>query len=370
MSKGKFKKLFKENQNARGEEARTVRKVVFIILTLFIIIFAIGGTLGYTYIKSALEPVDADSEEKVDVEIPIGSSTSTIAGILEENGIIKNALIFRFYIKLNNESDFQAGEYSFSPSMSLNEIIESLKSGKIVLESSHRVTVPEGLTMEQIADIFANNFSFTSEEFMDKVNDEAYIEELMEKYPLLLTEAILDEDIRTPLEGYLFAITYDFYEEDPSIETIVEMMLDQTQRVVSLYIEEIEELGFSIHEAITLASIIEKETGHLDQRNEISGVFHNRLEIGMPLQTDPTVLYALGEHKDRVLYKDLEVESPYNTYYVDGLPVGPISNFAASSLEAVLNPVESDYLYFMHDKEGNIHFAKTLEEHNENIAEN
>lgn len=369
MSKGKFKKLFKENRNARGEEAHTVRKIVFIILIVFILLFAIGGVAGYSYVKSALEPVDENSEEKIDVEIPIGSSTSTIAGILEENGIIKNDLIFRFYIKFKNESDFQAGNYTFSPSMTIDEIIESLKSGKLVLESTQRVTIPEGLTVEQIAEIYSNHFSFTSEEFLEKVNDEEYIKQLIDEYPLLLTEEILHEDVKTPLEGYLYAITYDFYEENPSIESIVEMMLEQTQSVMAPYFEQIDEAGMTIHEAITFASIIEKETGKLDQRNEISGVFHNRLDVDMPLQTDPTVIYAKGEHTERVLYEDLEIESPYNTYKVKGLPVGPISNFAESSLEAVLNPVESDYLYFLHDRQGNIHFAETLEEHNQNKVE-
>ncbi len=369
MSKGKFKKLFKENRNARGEEAHTVRKIVFIILIVFILLFAIGGVAGYSYVKSALEPVDENSEEKIEVEIPIGSSTSTIAGILEENGIIKNDLIFRFYIKFKNESDFQAGNYTFSPSMTIDEIIESLKSGKLVLESTQRVTIPEGLTVEQIAEIYSNHFSFTSEEFLEKVNDEEYIKQLIDEYPLLLTEEILHEDVKTPLEGYLYAITYDFYEENPSIESIVEMMLEQTQSVMAPYFEQIDEAGMTIHEAITFASIIEKETGKLDQRNEISGVFHNRLDVDMPLQTDPTVIYAKGEHTERVLYEDLEIESPYNTYKVKGLPVGPISNFAESSLEAVLNPVESDYLYFLHDRQGNIHFAETLEEHNQNKAE-
>jgi UPF0755 protein len=369
MKMGRFKKRFKENRNARGEEARTIRKYVFVILSVFIIIIVGGGIAGYSYVTSALEPVDGDSDEIVEIEVPIGSSTSHIAEMLEENGLIKNGLIFRFYIKLNNVSGFQAGEYTLSPSMTVDEIIESLKTGKIIVDPIHRVTIPEGLTIEEIADIYAENFSFSSEDFIERVNDTAYVEELMEKYPLLLTEEILQDEIRTPLEGYLFAITYDFFEEDPSIDTIVEMMLDQTQSVIAPYLEEIDEYGLTIHEVLTFASVVENETFSLDQRFEISGVFHNRLEIGMPLQTDPTVLYALGEHKDRVLYEDLEIESPYNTYYVDGLPIGPISNFAETSLEAALRPKDNDYLYFLHDSDGDIHFAETLDEHNENIAE-
>ena len=351
MSKGKkFINRFKENRHARGEEASAIRKIVFVVLTILVIVFTIGLATGFTYVKSALEPVDPGSEEQIHVEIPI-----------------KNGLIFRFYIKFKNESGFQAGDYTFSPAMTLDEIIESLKTGKIMLEAKHRITIPEGLTVEQIAEIFAEHFSFTSEEFLEKVNDEEYIKELIEKFSIL-SEDILHEDIRTPLEGYLYAITYDIYEDEPSVESIIEMMLAQTQNVIGKYYEEIDKLGLSIHETLTFASIVEKETGALDQRNEIAAVFHNRLEVGMPLQTDPTVLYALGKHKERVLYEDLEVESPYNTYYVTGLPIGPISNFGESSLEAVLNPSESDYLYFLHDHEGNIHFAETLEEHNANIA--
>src|SRR5690606_10740942 len=175
-----------------------------------------------------------------------------------------------------------------------------------------------------------------------------------------------DEDIITPLEGYLFAATYDFYEESPTIQSVVEEMLRQTELVVTPYMEAIDEKGLTIHEAITFASIVEKETGHKDQRDQIAGVFYNRLEEGMPLQTDPTVAYALGMHLEKTLIEHTETESPYNTYYIEGLPVGPIANFAKSSLEAVVNPAESDYLYFLHDKDGNIHFAKTYEEHMEN----
>lgn len=367
MAKGKLTKAFKENRNARGREASTVRKIVAVVLLVLIIIIAILGFAGYSYIKSALEPVDPESEEEIEVEVPIGSSTSSIASLLEENGIIKNGLIFRFYIKFKNESDFQAGNYTFSPSMTIDEIIESLKSGKIVLESTHRITIPEGLTVEQIAAIFAKQFSFTSDEFIDKVNDEEYIQQLIEDYPNLLSDEILQKGIRTPLEGYLYGITYDFYEEDPSIEMIIETMLDQTSAIITPYLDQIAELDFTIHEALTFASLIEKESGRLDHRNEISGVFYNRLEEGMKLQTDPTVLYALGKHKDRVLYEDLEVESPYNTYVIEGLPIGPISNFAENSLEAVINPANNSYLYFLHDKEGNIYYAETLDEHNQNI---
>ncbi|MFC2948436.1 endolytic transglycosylase MltG [Virgibacillus sediminis] len=369
MSRDKRKKKYMVNFKERTEEAKKVRKIVSIIVITIAVLLIVGAASLFFYVNSAMKPVDPDSEEEVTIEVPIGSSTSTIASILEENGLIRNALVFRMYVKFHNETDFQAGEYTFTPSMEMKEMVDSLKNGIVMAEPVHRITIPEGLSMDQIAEIYADSLHFTKEDFLEKVNDRAYLEELMEQYPNLLTEDILDEEIRTPLEGYLFASTYDFYKEEPEIETIVQKMLTETEKLITEYRAELDEQGWTVHESITFASLVEKEAGEVEQRNEIAGVFYNRMEEGMPLQTDPTVLYALGEHKERVLYEDLDIESPYNTYVVEALPIGPISNFAESSLEAVANPKQSDYLYFLHDADGNIHYAETYEEHLKNRNE-
>ncbi|GGC92461.1 hypothetical protein GCM10007216_24030 [Thalassobacillus devorans] len=366
MSDSNFKDLHQKQVKKRGEEASTVRKVVAIVLTTLLVVFIGAGIAGYLYIKSALEPVDPEAEETTTVEIPLGSSTSHIAGILKENDLIKNEMIFRFYTKFKNESDFQAGEYQFAQSMSIDQLTESLKTGKVIREPLFRVTVPEGRQITQIAERFADSehTDFTAEEFMKKADDPEYLEGLMEQYPELLTEDINNKDIRYPLEGYLFASTYDFFEENPSIEEIIENMLARTQENVLPYLPELEELGIStVHDAITMASLIENEAPTEEDRKKIAGVFYNRLEADMPLQTDPTVLYALGKHKDRVLNKDLEVDSPYNTYQVKGLPIGPISNFNKNSLEAALQPEESDYMYFVANSEGEVYYAETYDEH-------
>ncbi|RFA36324.1 hypothetical protein CAI16_04675 [Virgibacillus dokdonensis] len=366
MSKQIKTSKFKDNLKARSEEAKTVRKIVTIIIMTLLIILVIGGASGYLYVKSALEPVHPGSKEEIKVTIPIGSSSSNIANILEDNGVIKNALIFRFYLKFNNESSFQAGDYVFTPDMELSEIVDSLKSGKLLAEPVYTVTIPEGKTIEELAEIYAEQLPFSKKEFLEKVNDPDYIQALMERYPSVLLEDILNPEIRSPLEGYLFAATYEFFEEEPSVEAVVDEMLKKTESVLSDYLDVINEQNYTVHEAITFASVIEKETGAKDQRKKIAGVFANRLEKGMKLQTDPTVLYAQGEHKDRVLYEDLEIESPYNTYYIEGLPVGPIGNFSETALEAALHPEESKNLYFLHDKDGNIYYAETLEQHNKN----
>lgn len=363
MSKGKRKNSYKENLKVRGEEARIVRRVVSVIILSLILIMTVASISGYNYIKSALEPVDSNDHEGIRVEIPMGSSSTKIATILKENGIINDARVFRFYIKFKNKADFQAGKYTFTPAFTLDEIIETLQSGQMMAEPVYTITIPEGKTIDQIAEIYSSALPFSKDEFLEKINDTTYIEELIEQYPVLLSDVILDPNIRTPLEGYLFAATYDFYEEDPPIEEIVEGMLDKSVSVLSDYIDAIDNKSLTIHEAFTFASLLENEARTGEERKKIAGVFYNRLEEDMMLQTDPTVLYALGEHKDRVLYSDLEIDSPYNTYKVNSLPIGPISNFAENSLEAVVEPEDSEFLYFLHDFDGNIHYAKTHDEH-------
>lgn len=363
MTKKKSSGHYKDNLIKRSEDARIVRRIVAIIIISLVIILVVGGISGYMYIKSALQPVNPASEKEVTLEIPMGSSTSAIANTLEENGIIKNSRVLRFYIKFKNESNFQAGEYTLTPSMEIDEIIEALKNGKVLEEPVYTITIPEGKTIDEMAEIYSKKLPFSIDEFLEVVNDPEYIELLINTHPAVLTNDILDPDIRTPLEGYLFAATYSFYKKDPSVETVVERMLAKTVSVVTPNLDEIYSQDMTVHEVLTMASLVENEAGSLEQRKKIAGVFYNRLNEGMPLQTDPTVLYALGEHKDKVLLKDLEVESPYNTYHVNALPIGPISNFAKTSLEATLNPEESDFKYFLHDGEGNIYYAKTHKEH-------
>lgn len=179
-----------------------------------------------------------------------------------------------------------------------------------------------------------------------------------------MSEEILQDEIRYPLEGYLFAATYPIYDQIPEIDVLVRMMLDKSNDVMSEYYSETLALAdFTVHDIITFASLVEREARNEDERKLISGVFYNRLAEGMRLETDPTVLYALGYHKDRVLFSDLEIESPYNTYYVYGLPIGPISNFGVSSLESVFYPTETNYKFFVAAPDGQIYFSETHKEH-------
>jgi len=353
-----------DNASGTGfNEKKPTQKIIRIMIVSIIFILLVGTVSGYLYIKSALEPLKPGSKDRIIVDIPVGSSTASIGNILEEKKIIKDARVFRFYAKAKKKSGFKAGEYAFSPSMDLEHVTDALKRGYAV--RAYHITVPEGKSIDEIAGIFAKQMPFTKEDFLAKANDPDYIEKLMKKHPKLLTDAILKKEIRTPLEGYLFAATYDFNDEKTTAETVIEKMLRASERNILPLEKDIKKRGLTIHEAVTMASLVEKESGTEDQREEIAGVFYNRLEEGMRLQTDPTVLYALGTHKSKVYFKDLDIKSPYNTYRIKGLPVGPISNFGTSALNAAVHPKDTAYLYFLHDEAGQIHYAETFEQHTE-----
>lgn len=353
------------NLQQKVNDAKIVRKIVFITLTSFIAIFTIGIISGYFYIKSALGAVDPDSDEQIEVEIPLGSSTTDIADILEEHGLIKNSDIFRMYIKFKNHADFQAGEYVLSPSLTLDEIIAELKSGVLMEEPLYRITIPEGKTVEEIAEIFANRLSFSEEEFLDAVHDEQFLQQLIEKYPDLLSNEILNDELYVPLEGYLFAGTYDIYEEDPSVESIIDMMVECTDSLMQSKIEEVNETDFTIHEILTLASVVERESKFSEDRPKVAQVYLNRLEKDMKLQSDITAFYGI-EHKAVVTYEDIEIDTPYNTYVIDGLPIGPINSPSEEAIDAVLNPEGEDFskLYYFSRPNGETFYSDTLEEHN------
>ncbi|TWT26221.1 endolytic transglycosylase MltG [Planomicrobium sp. CPCC 101110] len=361
------KEIMLARMKEKKQEVRVVRRIVFVIALILLLIIGIAGFRTYNFVSGALKPVDPDSEKVIDINVPIGSNLDSISELLEENGLVKDARVYKYYVKFNNQAEFQAGDYGLRPSMTLDEITESLKTGKVYREPLFSITFPEGLTIEEIAEnVIAQKTDFTAEEFIEKMKDKAYIEELMAEHPELLTEEILDEDIRYPLEGYLFPATYPFYEEDPSLTLIIEQMLDATETNVMQYKSVLDEMDKTPHWLLTFASLLEEEATAQSDRQTIASVFYNRLEKDMPLQTDPTVIYAMGEHKERLFNKDYEFEHPYSTYQNKGLPPGPIASAGLSSIQAVIDPADTEYEYFLADSEGKNHFAKTYEEHLEN----
>lgn len=352
----------------RLERAKTVRKIVFICVMIFITIFIVATVSIYLYINRALGPMDKNSDEVVEVHIPIGSTSSDIGNILEEANMIRNANIFRYYVRYKNESGFQAGDYQLSKNMSVQEIIDALKEGKILLEPVIVFTIPEGLWLEDIVQIIAEHTKYKEEEIFQVLSDQEFITDLIDRYQIL-TDEILKPGIRYALEGYLFPSRYDFYDENISIEQIIEEMVKRTEQEFVPLLTEHNADEYSIHEYITLASIIEKEAQKSEDRYKISGVLHNRLQQNMRLEVDPTVAYAHGKHLYMTMYDDLNIDSPYNTYRIEGIPVGPIASPSSDSFNAALNPEKIDALFFYARYNGEVIYSKTLAEHNRIVSQ-
>ncbi|MGY4690419.1 endolytic transglycosylase MltG [Salibacterium sp. K-3] len=353
-----------EDLTEKEKQAGIVRKIVLITLAVLVTAVAAAAVGGYLYISSALEPADKDSDETVTVEIPIGSSASDIGSILEENNVIKNGTVFQYYVRYNNEQGFQAGQYELSPSMDIDTVIDELKDGTVMEEPAFSFTIPEGTWYEGIVQTIAEAGPHEAEAVRSKLEDEAYVKQLIEENDAV-TEAVLNEDIRYPLEGYLFPATYEFVEEDTSIEEIAARMIEETEEIMVEFSEQVEESDYTFHELLTLASIVEREARKEEDRPRIAGVLFNRLEEGMRLEVDPTVSYAMGEHNYMTSSKDLETESPYNTYQNTGIPPGPIASPGLSAIQAVMNPEENDYLFFYARPNGEVIYNEEYRDHRE-----
>lgn len=365
---------------SRNDDVRFSKNVssylsLFIVSILAIVLIVLAVS-GFIYVKSGSKPLDPESQEIKQIEIPAGASSSDISEMLEENGIIKNGFLFQMYLRLNSISNYQAGQYNLSPSMDFETISKTLETGIIYEEVLYKLTIPEGYTIDEIGDTIENTLPVKKDVFINKIQDEDYIKQLIEDYPDMLTNEILEKDIKYALEGYLFPATYDITEEEPNMDKLIRQMLDATKNnSFSLY-KSVDEYNINIegnnetltfHQFLTLASLVEEEATSLADRAKITSVFLNRLALNpsMPLQTDPTVLYAQGKHKDVVLYEDLEVDDPFNTYKHKGLTPGPIAGPGTDSIQSILNPSNTNYYYFLADKDGVNHFSETLDEHNE-----
>ncbi|AGY81458.1 endolytic transglycosylase MltG [Carnobacterium inhibens] len=354
----------------RQKEKKLVKRIVLSITAAFIILVVLFGLIGYQYVTTSLEPLDKNDQTEKIIEIPTGSSSKDIAQILQNNNIIKSAIVFSYYVRMNNETGFQAGNYEFSPSMSLDTIISQLQEGGTAAEyKGNKVLVKEGITIDQIADAIAATTDYSKEDFLTVIKDEAFLTKMKTNYPELLTSALEAEDTRYRLEGYLFPATYDFPEE-MSLEELVENMISKMDEVMQEYYPKIKESNRNVHDVLTIASLVEREGFTLEDRKLIAGVFNNRLEINMPLQTDIAVLYALDEHKEYVSNNDVAVESPYNLYVHPGFGPGPVDSPSADAIKATLEPTESEYLYFLADMStGKIYYAETYQQHLEYKAE-
>ena len=346
------------------KKRRTWRGFVWAILFIML-----GGALGIgLYVANSLQPTEP-SDESVRVSIPSGIGSNQIAKLLEEHGIIRDAMIFRYYLVVKKQGDrFQAGDYDLTPGMTLDQIILVLNRGETVKTEVMRFTIPEGFTVQQIAERLEVMGLADANAFLALANEP-------EAWKGMSASQIPDDSrIRHRLEGYLFPETYELKKESTEADIIGVMLEELDKKLAALpadWQEQLNALGLSLHELLTVASLIEREVVLDEERPIVAGVIYNRLKRGQMLQIDATVQYSLDKPKERLYEKDLQVESPYNTYRYNGLPPGPIASPSLASIRAALYPAETPYYYYVTKKDGSQGhlFAETFEQHRRNIAE-
>ena len=347
-------------------KSKSSRFRIILIAVIVAVVVITGGSMLYL---SGLGAADPDDTETVTVEIPEGSGASYIIEILGQKGLVKNNLCARIHARIGGYNSLQANSYMFTRSMSLPEIMDAINTGDFNYISNNKFTIIEGATVPQAAESMAAELPFTSDEIIKKWSDKKYLKELIDEY-WFLSDDILDDDILYPLEGYIYPETYFVTSESPTIEEVTTMILSKTDDELTARKSRISASGRSVHEFLTLASIVENESLFEKDRPVIAGVFINRLNKDMPLQSDITVLYALQEKRVDVTYADLEVDSEYNTYKHAGLPVGPVCAVPGHTMDDVLNYEKTDYLYFFATQDGKVIYSKTIEEHNKVVEEN
>ena len=320
---------------------------------LILVAVILAGLAAYQILHWAQSPVVSAPPKPPSqiVVIPEGSTYQQVANILKREHLIRSRWAFLLLGKTREiDRKIRPGEYELDGSMAPKEILAKLLAGRVVL---HPVTIPEGYTLAQIAEVLAAQNVTDPNEFTKLVRDRPFI-----------TTLGIEAD---SLEGYLFPETYSIA-RGTKAKDVIKAMVDGLHRVWGSDLQaQAARMNLSLHQVLTLASVIEKETAAKDERELIAAVFHNRLRKKIPLQSDPTVIYGLSAFDGNIHKRDLSSLSPYNTYRVQGLPPGPIGSPGAHSLHAALFPAEASYLYFVSRNDGTHHFSSTLAEHNQAV---
>lgn len=324
----------------------------FLLLLIVLLVLLGAGALVWVS-QRVSQPFGAFTGEQF-VEIPPGESTIGIGRRLVAAGVVRDELTFRVAMRWHARGrSLKAGEYRFTDPLSPAAVIDKLVRGEVHLVP---VTFPEGLTAEEMAKLFAQTGRGTAEAFVEAASDPSPI-------------AAIDPEADT-LEGYLFPDTYHLPRSEGA-DALVQRMVQRFKRVFDDDLQKrAKATGLTVRQLMSLAALVEKETARGEERPVVAAVYHNRLRVGMPMQADPTVIYALkraGRWNGNITRADLQLDSPYNTYRYPGLPPGPIASPGKAAIEAAIDPAEVDYLYFVSRNDGSHAFATTLPEHNRNV---
>ena len=332
------------------------------VLPFVIITVGIGVFAFYNY---SLSRVSSDST-LIEIEIKPGSIES-IGNTLKKNGLIRDSKMFKIYVKLSGKNNLKASTYMLSKNMGTRKIVDILEKGKSDNPEQISLTFKEGINIRDAVELICDKTNNNEDDVYLLLKDNEFLDGLIEKY-WFLTEEIKNPKIYYSLEGYLFPATYKYVNKNVEIKKIFIDMLNKTEEKLNKYKGEIENNKYSVHEIITIASLVESEGANVEDRKNIAGVFYNRLGKNMTLGSDVTTYYGLKINMgDRALTKqELSACNDYNTrcqsFY--GLPVGPISFPSIESIEAAIEPNEHDYLYFIADKNKKTYFTKNINEHN------
>jgi UPF0755 protein len=331
------------------------KKSFFLKGFIFLIIIVLAGAF---YFHRQVYFSHGTGDIAQNFEIKSGERTKDISKHLEESGFVKSDIYFNYYIwKTGDKGKIQAGKYELRGSMTIPEIVQVLSVGEVV-SSEVRVTFPEGTNMKDMAEILKQK-GFDSDSFLNVAQSGTGAKT---DYQFLS-----DRPGKDSLEGFLFPDTYIFFRDASAANIVSRMLLNFDEKLTSEMRSDLQKNGHSVYEIVTMASILEKEVKTPEDMKIASGIFWDRIEAGMPLQSCATIAYVLGKEKKQYSFDDTRTPSPYNTYLNKGLPPGPIDNPGMKALRAAIYPAKTDYTYFLTDAEtGKTIFSKTIEEHNAN----
>ena len=341
------------------------KKTIIQVILPIVVVLILGGFFFYRHGISAV----SKNDKEVIVKMEKGMGALQMVNRLDEAGLIKNPLCAKIFLKLHSYDHLQANTYVFNETMSVKDMYDIMENPEFKYILKSKITIKEGNTIPEVAEEFSRLLKIKKDDVIKQWKDPQLLQSFIKDY-WFIDESILNKNLMYPMEGYLYPETYFITEEKPTVESVTRLSLDMMSKILEPYKDEIQKRGWSMHQFLTFASVVERESLFDKDKPIIAGVFMNRLDQDMLLQSDITVNYAWQRTGVDVSYQHLKIDSLYNTYKYKGLPVGPISTVSRSTLESCVHYDKNDYLYFFAKKDGTVLYSRTLQEHNKTVKEN